>query len=150
MQTTQIPGASGKCGKCHRALKNPISTGRGYGPVCWGKVQADKERGKLDPADDSDYTYAFDGTGAESVLVITDLDRGRKSVTNNMYAVLARIASREGTRLTMPIVYRDSAGDYDGVRISETGAISFHPLAMGQRVTNRQEAIQAALKGETA
>ena len=30
------------CANCKRPLKDPESMKRGYGPVCWAKVQADK------------------------------------------------------------------------------------------------------------
>jgi hypothetical protein len=33
-----------RCGKCNRGLKDPTSVLRGYGPICWGKVQADRAR----------------------------------------------------------------------------------------------------------
>jgi len=48
--------------------------------------------------------------------VITDLDRGGMSVTNNIEAIVQSIAAEIGERIyTMPIVYRDSMGQYDGV-----------------------------------
>jgi hypothetical protein len=30
----------GQCGRCHRVLKNPTSIARGFGPVCWAKIQS--------------------------------------------------------------------------------------------------------------
>lgn len=32
------------CGRCKRELKNPIYVALGYGPVCWAKIQAERER----------------------------------------------------------------------------------------------------------
>jgi len=32
-----------KCGRCGRALKDSTSIERGFGPVCWTKVQAERE-----------------------------------------------------------------------------------------------------------
>jgi hypothetical protein len=134
------------CGKCHRVLKNPVSIERGYGPQCYGAVQAKQGPKYNDPADESDYTYHIDRSGDGPVLVITDQDKGRKSVTNNMDAILKRIAADEGAALTMPIVYRDSEGQYDGVHVSDSGAATFRPLVTRERVTNEQDAIQAALR----
>jgi hypothetical protein len=137
----------GICGKCNRPIKDPRSIERGFGPTCWGRIQAEHSRATGDPAEESDYDFTIDRTGDSPVLVIQDLDRGRKSVTNNMDAILKRIAADTGCSLEqIPIVYKDSDGNFDGVQISESGAASFHPLTIRQRVTNRQEAIQAALR----
>lgn len=32
------------CKRCHRALKDPASVKRGYGPVCWKKTQVEDEQ----------------------------------------------------------------------------------------------------------
>ena len=29
-----------RCGRCHRRLKLPASVLRGYGLICWGRIQA--------------------------------------------------------------------------------------------------------------
>lgn len=60
-----------------------------------------------------------------SVLVITDLNTGGKSVTNDMEMVLKDISSH----ITIPdtIIYRDSDGRFDGVFI-RNGIIDFYPL----------------------
>lgn len=47
-----------KCGKCHRGLKDPASVQRGYGPICWGKVQADRAR---EEAQQDQLLPGFDG-----------------------------------------------------------------------------------------
>jgi hypothetical protein len=96
-------------------------------------------------ADESDYDYYIDRENASPVLVIIDLDRGGKSVTNNIKAILNSIAAVENFDLTMPIIYKDSDGNYDGVRIDESGTISFYPLVIGQCVTNEHEAIKAVI-----
>lgn len=36
------------CIRCNRALKDATSIQRGYGPVCWSKVQAKREQDKHD------------------------------------------------------------------------------------------------------
>lgn len=35
-----------KCGKCGRALKDPRSIKRGYGPNCWQKVKLEEAKKK--------------------------------------------------------------------------------------------------------
>jgi hypothetical protein len=105
-----------------------------------------------DSASSSDYDYWTDRTENEyPVLVITDLDKGGKSVTNNMEAVLAQIAKDEEIDIhelgsERLIIYRDSDGYYDAVKIAASGAVSFHPLSVKQRVNNEQDAIGAARK----
>ena len=136
------------CGKCHRVLKDPRSIERGFGPVCWIAISNDPQLNlfSTDPADESDYTYRFQiDNSAGPVLIITDLDIGRKSVTNNMEAIIKRISADEKIDLRKtPITYRDSEGNFDGVSVSDSGQISFHPLMTMQRVKSEQEAIQAA------
>lgn len=34
---------SANCGRCKRALKDPASVKRGYGKICWAKVQENKD-----------------------------------------------------------------------------------------------------------
>ena len=34
------PLANVRCGRCHKPLKVPESVMRGFGPICWGKIQA--------------------------------------------------------------------------------------------------------------
>lgn len=36
------------CTRCNRPLKDPASVQRGYGPICWAAVQADREREKYE------------------------------------------------------------------------------------------------------
>lgn len=87
------------CGKCKRPLKDPKSIERGYGPLCWGKVnKARKTEYDRDQAMRSDFTYHTREVNGTSVLVIIDLDRGGMSVTNNVEAVgdIVEIEAREG------------------------------------------------------
>ena len=37
-----------RCGRCHKPLKVAQSVLRGYGPVCWGKIEGDYERDRLE------------------------------------------------------------------------------------------------------
>lgn len=38
-----------RCGKCHRALKDPKSKERGFGPICWGKIKSNAPAVKPEP-----------------------------------------------------------------------------------------------------
>jgi len=102
---------------------------------------------RFDPSDDSDYTYRIENNKDGSVLVIIDLNIGRKSVTNNIEAILRRIAADEKIVLTtMQIIYRDSEGNYDRVQVSASGSVSFYPLFIDTSVTDEQQAIKLALE----
>ena len=77
------------CGKYRKPLKDPRSIGRGYGPICWRSI--------LREANESDFTFTYRIEGNETpVLIITDLDWGGKSVTNNIEVILKSIADADG------------------------------------------------------
>ena len=142
-----------KCKKCHRRLSDPESISRGYGPVCFGADVAKKKKERNKPfanAAESDFDYRID-KNVVPVLVITDLNLGRKSVTNNIEAVLHKIASDIGSNIEaisgMPIIYRDSDGYYDGVRINYNGTVSFYPIAPMQHISNETDAIHLIRRG---
>lgn len=61
----------------------------------------------------ADYTYTVDG----NVITIVDLDQGSKSVTNDMDNVLDDIRSELGDLAGYAVIYRDSMGRWDGVRL---------------------------------
>lgn len=71
----------------------------------------------------ADYTYSVDG----SVIAIIDLDLGNRSVTNDMEYVLADIRAEMGDLAGYSVVYRDSMGRWDGVRLM-SGVVHFCPL----------------------
>jgi len=131
------------CGKCRKPLKSPKSVERGYGPICWRAILREQPK---DPADESDFTYRIEGNETP-VLIITDLDRGGKSVTNNIEVILKSIADADGldiySFIGMPIIYRDSEGNYDGIKVNDRGLVVFHPLSFAGYVTDEQEAIEA-------
>lgn len=35
-----------KCARCKRVLTDPESIDRGFGPICWAKVQAERKTNK--------------------------------------------------------------------------------------------------------
>ena len=71
----------------------------------------------------ADYTYTVEG----SVIAIVDLDQGSKSVTNDMDNVLADIQAELGDLAGYAVIYRDSTGRWDGVRL-ERGIVAFYAL----------------------
>lgn len=61
----------------------------------------------------ADYSYSVEG----SVIAIVDLDQGSKSVTNDMENVLEDIRAELGDLSGYAVIYRDSMGRWDGVRL---------------------------------
>lgn len=61
----------------------------------------------------ADYTYTVEG----SIIAIIDLDLGSKSVTNDMENVLADIQTALGDLTGYAVIYQDSMGRWDGVRL---------------------------------
>jgi len=131
-------------------LTDPVSIEQGIGPVCLAKMQVESGLSRnTDQARQSDYDYHIT-RGSDAVLVITDLDKGGMSATNNMEAILSNIAAEQGTtvsQLTLPIVYRDSEGNYDGVTVGP-GGVNFYPLTKGRPITKQRDAVMAALQGQ--
>jgi hypothetical protein len=71
----------------------------------------------------ADYTYTVEG----SVIAIVDLDQGSKSLTNDMDNVLADIGAELGDLAGYAVIYRDSMGRWDGVRLIGR-AVAFYSL----------------------
>ncbi|MBO0931910.1 hypothetical protein [Fibrella aquatilis] len=84
----------------------------------------------------ADYTYTVEG----NIIVITDLDLGNKSVTNDIENVLAEIRTELGELAGYAVIYRDSLGRWDGVRLVN-GAVLFYGLGE----TNQQSAMNRLL-----
>lgn len=61
----------------------------------------------------ADYTYSVEGT----VIAIIDLDLGNRSVTNDIEYVLADIRAELGDLAGYSVIYRDSMGRWDGIRL---------------------------------
>ena len=71
----------------------------------------------------ADYTYTVTG----NVIAIIDLDQGGKSVTNDMEDVLNDIRIEIGDLSGYSVIYRDSMGRWDGVRL-ERSVVAFYSL----------------------
>lgn len=61
----------------------------------------------------ADYTYTVEG----NVIAIVDLDLGNRSVTNDIEYILDDIRSEIGDLAGYSVIYRDSMGRWDGVRL---------------------------------
>lgn len=119
------------CYCCGKALTDPISADLGIGPVCRVKNK-EAEHGEKTInmfANRADYDWGIRG----EVLYITDKG-GLKSVTNDIENVLGDISEfmEFGDMKKMKIMYRDSAGIWDGIRPVFNGTrvqnVSFFPL----------------------
>ena len=71
----------------------------------------------------ADYTYTVEG----SIIAIIDLDQGSKSVTNDIENVLDDIRAEIGDLAGYAVIYRDSMGRWDGVRLIGS-SIEFYAL----------------------
>lgn len=60
-------------------------------------------------------------------LIIYDMNEGNISVTNDMENVLFDIFIETPRLMTANIIYKDSEGVFDGVRLTET-SFEFYPL----------------------
>lgn len=60
----------------------------------------------------SDYSAEI----VNGVLVIIDQNKGRRSVTNNAETVLMECKNKFGDEMPSIAIYRDSDGDWDGLR----------------------------------
>lgn len=78
------------------------------------------ERNRPFPAD---YTYTVE----DNVIAIIDLDLGNRSVTNDIEFVLTEIRAEIGSLGGYSVIYRDSMGRWDGVRMDK-GVVYFYGL----------------------
>lgn len=63
----------------------------------------------------NDYAPDYDCQIVDDVIVIFDLDRGNRSVTNGVGNVLRRVSQSLGGIGRRPVIYRDSTKTFDGV-----------------------------------
>lgn len=76
----------------------------------------------------ADYTYTVEG----NIIAIIDLDLGSRSVTNDMEFVLADIQAEVGTLAGYQVIYRDSMGRWDGIRLVNN-TVHFHGLGESEK-----------------
>lgn len=77
---------------------------------------------------DAEFEYRYKA----DILVIHDLNRGAKSVTNDMENVIRRIRRELPGKVDelTKIIYRDSQMIYDGVRILPGGRVEIYSIGV--------------------
>ena len=75
----------------------------------------------------SSFTWRVVRVAQFEIVVVTDLNRGR-SVTNDAAAVVGYIASQLGGLRSHPVIYRDTAGWYDGLGHDGWSFTGFFPI----------------------
>jgi hypothetical protein len=78
-------------------------------------------------------------------IVITDLDKGNKSVTNDIDYVIRQLYHQADLSQTIDyskILYRDSMKNYDGIKIKDGRFLSFYSI----QEKEMKEAIKKAFK----
>lgn len=119
------------CRVCGRPLQNPASIARGVGPTCGGGFKSSIRRAH-DKETLSMFDAEFDYKFRDEMLVIYDLNRGGKSVTNDMENVLRIIGLENPDKQITPntiIIYLDSEKKFDGVKYNGLDrSVGFIPL----------------------
>lgn len=105
------------CSICGKPLSDPLSIMRGIGPDCWlsqiTKRRQDKSGNLF--ANRAQYTWGIDG----QILWIKDADSQGRSLTNDLENCLAEIQAQIDTPLdAYKIIYKDSDGIWDGIRLT--------------------------------
>lgn len=103
------------CNHCGKPLTDPVSIERGIGPDCWRKRLEENRThtGNLF-GNQADYSWGIDG----NIIWLKDNGGPGRSLTNDMENALARIQAEIDQPLNAyTIIYRDSDGTWDGVRL---------------------------------
>ncbi|WP_010682182.1 DUF6011 domain-containing protein [Methylobacterium mesophilicum] len=121
------------CSCCGRRLTDHISVRHGIGPIC-------RANGAARPRDlfttRSDYTVE----DLLDVVLVVDLDRGGRSVSNDASGVIDDLRKAGLIRPGVPVVYRDSSGTWDQLRVKDGKFAGFSSVG----VLTREEAITRA------
>lgn len=118
-----------RCSECGRPLTDPESVRLGIGPVCREAlgpmgVMAVLSKRKNET---ENLLSSYSVSQVDDVLVIKDLNRGGRSLTNDVERVLAELAAKQDLAGQV-VIYRDSMGRYDGVE-HENGLFKrFYPI----------------------
>jgi len=106
-----------KCSTCKKPLSDPQSVLRGIGPVCWAerlkKYREEKTSNLF--GNRAEFSWGIDGKN----LWIKDNGTTCRSLTNDMENALVLIQIELGNQSIAyyDIVYKDSDGFWDGVKI---------------------------------
>lgn len=122
------------CACCGRALKDVVSVKLGVGPICRSNgAAAGPERDLFTTR--SDYEVEIEG----DVLLVTDLDNGGRSVTNDAPGVIGDLVRAGLLRPGMRVIYRDSRCIWDEMIVRDLRFAGFAPV----NKKSRDEALAA-------
>ncbi len=126
--------AATHCACCGRALKDVVSVKLGVGPVCRANgAPVGAERDLFTTR--SDYEVEIEG----DVLLVTDLDNGGRSVTNDAPGVIGDLVRAGLLRPGMRVIYRDSRAVWDELVVKDLRFAGFAPV----NKRDRHEALAA-------
>lgn len=96
------------CGRCGRGLTNPISVGRGIGPICWRTINGNGGNGNMNQVLNFDampqipgaisQEYHYEGIG--QCDCVCGLQRGRNPQTGQDFIILTELPGNTGTSVT--------------------------------------------------
>lgn len=114
-----------KCRICQKTLTDPVSIQAGVGTVC--RLSAKETEAALSNNFFPPSNFSFSAT--KDVLVIIDLNRGGRSVTNDIETVLATVKQRGVGESWHLAIYRDAFGIWDGITLDDHRKFAgFYPL----------------------
>lgn len=117
-----VGGPGVVCGACGRPLADPRSIAVGIGPVCAGKGRGIVNKGEIEMEHRATYTVSDQA----AAIVVEDRGGGR-SVTNGAEEVIEDLRAR-GLDLAKPVIYRDTMGRWDVLRVADGRFDGFAPL----------------------
>lgn len=109
------------CSCCGRTLTDVISVKLGKGPICRAN-SATPERDLFTTR--SDYEVEIE----DEVILVTDLDLGGRSVTNDAEGVIGDLARAGLLRPGVRVIYRDSRQVWDELTVRNGRFAGFAPI----------------------
>lgn len=117
-----------KCSRCKRTLKDALSIELGIGPVCRKNPKTKKRDPRtFDMFEENHCDFDFELMG--NLVIIRDLNKGNRSVTNDIEHVLNKIKNEVANIGNKAIIYKDSDGIFDLVKTNADGTfLNFQSL----------------------
>ncbi len=119
-----------KCLCCGKPLSREQSMINGYGEVCRIKLkikanEKSERQGDMFQSNKADYAIV---TFQENILVIEDLDKGSRSLSNAMREVVEELSQTYDFN-KVSLIYKDSTGIFDAVVIKDGNFRTFAPIS---------------------
>lgn len=124
------------CSECGRALTDPKSVQAGIGPVCRGKGCA------TNGGEKNMHRARYTCTEQAVCIALEDRDQG-KSITNDAEAVIRDLSERGLPIGVKPVIYRDTSGQWDMLRVKNGAFAGFVPLGGAQSFPEAVLALKA-------